>query len=265
MCLSKSAVAVLLNRGKASFIVSNEYAIGGSPADLCLGDFNSDGKVDFAAANSTAGDVSVFFNTGKGKFGDELHISLPEKPLHLVCSDLNGDSKPDLAITSANSLFILLNSGKKPYFAEHKDTNLTNSIENLVLADFNADGAMDIALVSAPSKLWIFLNDGKADLRKKVTYKTGVLPRAIVVLDVNRDSKPDLVTANKKSQDLSVFAGRGDGTFGAEMRHAVRMEPSAMFAADLDSNGEGADLAVVSNRSGSLAVLINIYGKKQFK
>jgi len=76
-------------------------------------------------------------------------------------------------------------------------------------------------------------------------------------MDVNRDSIADLVTANKKSKDLSVFINVGDGSFGQEMRYNLRAEPSALYAANFDSDEAGVDLALVTDGS-ALAVLINL-------
>ena len=43
---------------------------------------------------------------------------------------------------------------------------------------------------------------------------SGLSPRSVAVADVNGDGRPDLVTANRGSDDVSVLLGRGDGTFG---------------------------------------------------
>jgi len=84
-------------------------------------------------------------------------------------------------------------------------------------------------------------------------------------MDVNRDSKPDLVAANRKSKDLSIFINHGDGTFDQEMRYNLRTEPTALYAADLDSDKEGVDLAVVSTSAADLTILINTYGKTEYR
>ena len=44
---------------------------------------------------------------------------------------------------------------------------------------------------------------------------------SLLAADVNGDGRPDLVTANDYSDDVSVLLGNGDGTFQAERRFPV--------------------------------------------
>jgi hypothetical protein len=253
LCFSASKISILLNRGTSSLTVAASYDIAGSPSDLCIGDFNSDGKLDLATANSNSADLALLLNKGKGVFGKGARIALPEKPFRILCGDFNGDSKTDLAAVSGNHLYVLINSGSNPYFADQKPYNAGRGIQAIAAGNFNADGSMDLG---------IFLNKGNGEFQGQSGLKAGESPHFLAVVDVDRDSKSDLVAANRKSKDLSVFINLGGGKFGREIRYDLRTEPSAMYAADLDSDGEVADLAVVSTSSGDLAILIGTYGKK---
>jgi hypothetical protein len=280
LCFSASKISILLNRGTSSLTVAASYDVTGSPSDLCIGDFNADGKIDLATANSNSGDLAVLFNKGDGSFSGDVRIPLPENPLHILRGDFNGDGRDDLAAASSNSIYVLMNSGGEqppeppltkrgvPFakvaspFADYKAYDAGRGIQALATGDFNGDGDLDLAVANSTSDLWVFFNEGNGALQRQASYKAGDFPHSLVVMDVSRDSKPDLVVANRKSKDLSVFINHGDGTFDQETRYELRMEPSAMYAADLDSDGEGVDLAVVSTSAASLAVLINTYGKK---
>ena len=46
-------------------------------------------------------------------------------------------------------------------------------------------------------------------------------PSGVAIGDVNGDGRPDLVTANNGSGDVSVLLGAGDGTFQLQARFAV--------------------------------------------
>lgn len=262
LCFSASKISILLNRGTSSLTVAASYDIAGSPSDLCIGDFNSDGKLDLATANSNSADLALLINKGKGVFGKGARIALPGKPFRILCADFNGDSKADLAAVSIRSLYVLINSGSEPYFSEHKSYDAGRGLQAATAGKFNDDGSMDLAVVNATSDLWIFFNKGNGEFQGKSGLKAGESPHFLAVLDVNRDSRSDLVAANKKSKDLSVFINLGHGEFDKEIRYDLRTEPSAMYAADLDSDREVADLAVVSTSSGDLAILIGTYGKK---
>src|SRR6516225_1503420 len=53
------------------------------------------------------------------------------------------------------------------------------------------------------------------------SFSVGIDPTAVVIADVNGDGKPDIITANFGSNDVSVLLGNGDGTFQAAQDFAV--------------------------------------------
>src|SRR5258708_33758073 len=68
-----------------------------------------------------------------------------------------------------------------------------------------ADAAIDAAVVGCPR-----------GFPGPPLVPTGKLPRAIATADFDGDGKPDLVTVNEGTNDLSVLLGRGDGPFGPQ-------------------------------------------------
>jgi len=77
----------------------------------------------------------------------------------------------------------------------------------------------------------------------------------VAVADLNGDGKPDIVTANLNSDDISVLLGNGDGTFQAEQRFTVGDSPRSVAVADL--NGDSVPDIVTANRfSSDVSVLL---------
>ncbi len=79
-----------------------------------------------------------------------------------------------------------------------------------------------------------------------VVYPVGTTP----LLDrdhrtVTGDGKPDLVTANVNSSNLSVLINSGSGTFAPAVNYAVGTSPLRIAIADLNGDGK-LDLAVVN-------------------
>jgi hypothetical protein len=83
----------------------------------------------------------------------------------------------------------------------------------------------------------------------------GQIPVSIAVADFNQDGKPDLVTANQISNDVSVLLGNGSGSFAtATTFSSGAVNPTSVAVADFNLDGK-LDLAV-SNISGSVSVLL---------
>src|SRR5204862_361924 len=98
----------------------NCYSSGGLLPEVVLGgDFNGDGKLDLAVANSNCltveldivcrtGSVSVLLGNGNGTFQAAVHYSTLDDHAFTV-ADGDRDRKPDLAVPTSQSLTILLN------------------------------------------------------------------------------------------------------------------------------------------------------------
>src|SRR5260370_17792643 len=82
-----------------------------------MGDFNRDGVVDLAVANSACncprGSVSIFLGIGDGTFTRAADFPTGTEPTGLTGADFNLDGKLDLAGANAgdNTVSILLGNG----------------------------------------------------------------------------------------------------------------------------------------------------------
>ncbi len=84
----------------------------------------------------------------------------------------------------------------------------------------------------------------------------GSAPTSAVVDDFNGDGKLDLAVANNSGNNISVFLGRGDGTFQAPVNYGTGANPvSGMIAGDLRGNGK-LDLVVPNNGGDTVSVLL---------
>ena len=68
------------------------------PPTVIGGDFNGDGKLDIAVANSGSGNVSILLGNGDGTFQAAVNSDAGAGPQEIAIGDFNGDHKLDLAV-----------------------------------------------------------------------------------------------------------------------------------------------------------------------
>src|SRR5208282_4761682 len=73
-----------------------------TPSAMVIGDFNGDGKLDLAVANTQDNTISILLGDGDGTFKPQTTVPTAPAPLVLVAGDFNGDGKLDLAAGNRN-------------------------------------------------------------------------------------------------------------------------------------------------------------------
>jgi len=123
-------------------------------------------------------------------------------------------------------------------------------IRNLVLVTFLGVCLSGVGVAAA------LIGAGTIDLFKNVVFRedAGAAPSDMVRADLNADGHADLIITNSFSNDISIFLGKGDGTFGAQARYPVGREPQGAAAADLNGD-QVQDVIVINAGSSDLSIL----------
>jgi hypothetical protein len=82
-----------------------------------------------------------------------------------------------------------------------------------------------------------------AQFKNPVLYQVGTEPQVVLAADLNNDGKPDLVTADFTSLDISLLKGNGNGRFQPAMQISTAYGPQAIAIGDFNHDGNP-DLAV---------------------
>ena len=94
-------IYILIGNGDGTF--QTPRTINGAADGIVIGDFNGDGKADFAAT-FFLGSVVIYLGNGNGTFNAGTPISTGGSGSNaVVAGDFNHDGKLDLAITNQNS------------------------------------------------------------------------------------------------------------------------------------------------------------------
>jgi hypothetical protein len=116
--LGTNSVVILLRQPGGGFAqeAGSPIAVGAGALGLATGDFNSDGRLDFAVTSNSAGSVTVLLRQATGGFapdGSPLPVTSANE---VAVGDFNADKRPDLAVSgdAVNTLTILLNTTPAP-------------------------------------------------------------------------------------------------------------------------------------------------------
>jgi subtilisin-like proprotein convertase family protein len=112
----------------------NEYSVGVYPNSIVKGDFNGDGRIDLATANSGSNNVSVLLNSCKVAKGNLF--------------DSDGDRKTDYSVFRPSSLVWYTDLNAVDIYIRSRRGDL------LVPADYNGDGKTDYGIYRPESGLW---------------------------------------------------------------------------------------------------------------
>ncbi|MBI4244322.1 MAG: peptidylprolyl isomerase [Planctomycetes bacterium] len=87
---------------------------------------------------------------------------------------------------------------------------------------------------------FIISDDGKTGgaTTTYFTYNVGKDPFSIIPADFNNDGNPDLAVANRKSNNVSILIGKGDGTFKDAVDYAIASNPFAIAVCDFNKDGK---------------------------
>jgi VCBS repeat protein/List-Bact-rpt repeat protein/FG-GAP repeat protein len=249
---------------QVQFSGPTNYPVGTSPVAVAVGDFNGDGKLDLAVANSGSGDVSILLGNGDGTFEAAVNYSVggtassPLSPTFVAAGDFNGDGKLDLAVAngSANTVSILLGNGNGT-FQPPVEYGAGIPAAYVAVADFNGDGKADL-LASSGGAVSILLGNGDATFRPPlITSASSGVQRVspyVAVGDFNGDSHLDVAVEEASGSvehiggSLIILLGRGDGTFSAPATYPIAdlLGASGVAAGDFNSDGK-IDLAVAAS------------------
>ncbi|WP_373536862.1 FG-GAP-like repeat-containing protein, partial [Microcoleus sp.] len=166
-----------------TFAPKVDFTTGIRPRVVSIGDFNGDGKPDFATSNFGETTTSIFLNTTTTgattpSFATKVDFTAGAAPNSVGIGDFNRDGKPDLAVVNFNSntTSILLNTtttgATTPTFATKIDFPTGNGPYALSIDDINGDGKPDLAVANYTSNTTsIFLNN-----TAKVSIAAGTTP-----------------------------------------------------------------------------------------
>ena len=253
---SQNSYEVLLNDGTGNFSSGGTGSVPSSSAaalPAVVGDFNGDGKLDFAYGGSVNGQpFSLFLGNGDGTFSAPIPIgasSSTASPTLAAAADLNQDGFTDIVYldtyyNAPNQIRMLLSAGDGSY-TDTPVAGLPSPTLGFAVGDFNNDHIPDIFAVNGNSVGFglgqAYLGAGNGTFKATgtpVVASDGYLAATpFVAGDFDHDGNIDVATRTVLSgPDEIVFLwGDGKGNFtsqGIVSDHSFTLQVG-------DVNGDG--------------------------
>jgi len=235
-------VSILLGNGDGTFQAAIYYEVtaGDGPLDVKVSEFNRDGILDLAVANSESDNVSILLGNGDGTFQANNNHAVGSQPCSIATGDFDEDRYFDLAVANqgSDSLSILWGDGNGGFPAITTiplgpEGNGPRSVVAGPITD--GDDYLDLAVANEDSNNVSFLiGTGTRFFSGPTLYSLnpGQRPRSIVIGSFNllEDDLLDLATANWESGKISILNGNVQGGFDEAISFDVGDQPSALLA-----------------------------------
>jgi hypothetical protein len=258
----ESNVSVLQNTsisGTVSFAPKIDFATGGKPRSVAIGDLDGDGKPDLAVANESSDNASVFRNTGTSlapiSFDPKVNIQRGDGPQSVAIGDLDGDGKPDLAVANgrSNTVSVFRNADiAGPTITSFRPlSSKPGDAVTITGTGFNTTSANNIVFFGATKATLTAVSATSitATVPTGATYAPiTVLNTATVMMASSRVSFNPIYAPAKTSITTTDFLPKIDFATGTK--------PESVAIGDLDGDGKP-DLAVANGGANTVSVYLN--------
>lgn len=178
---------------------------------LVAGDFDGDGKIDFAAGSNSRGNAAlVHLHNAEGTWAYKWLDTLRERSFAraVAAGDFDGDGRDDVVTgyqsvelgvwRSGIDVHMLRPDGKWERHAVYVEPG-REGFYSLATGDFDQDGHLDLAGGTGDGRIYVFLGDGKGGFSREATEDLAAEATCRVydlgIADLDGDRRGDLVAA----------------------------------------------------------------------
>ena len=227
-------VVVALGEAGGRFRKLVEFQVPSEAKGVRFEDLDRDGRLDLLYTGRgsgykqdlTVGELHIRRGLGRGRFGTAIVLPAGRSAYAIDTGDLNEDGFPDVVIPNEHDdrATFCLSPGKECFSVVTKDATRRWAVKVLPATPI-------------PGKRSHAVNDAR-------------------IADFNGDGHLDVVTANLGTSTISIFAGRGDGTFEKDRQLEAGKNGAFLGLGDLDGDKD-IDLAITHWTEAFVSVFLN--------
>ena len=256
-------IAVLLGNGNGTFEAPVFYTVGTStntPTSLAIGDFNHDGHLDVATANTFNNTVSILLGDGTGSLspsGSPIHVG--RTPQAIRAGDFNDDGFSDLAVAnySDGTVTTLLNNKNGTFTASAESVGSGPNSGPQALAINGSGSSLKLAVANyRDNTISVMQSNGSGAFGTQTIVPVGKGPDDVNFADFNGDGIPDLVVSNYTDGTVDLVLGSTAGPYTLAGPFKVGNNPYSAAVGDIDLDGTP-DVVVSNCFSSNTGVLLD--------
>ncbi len=256
-------IAVLVGNGDGTFGTPAFYTVGTStntPTSLTAGDFNHDGNLDVATANTFDNTVSILLGNGSGTLSlAGMPINVGRVPEAIRAGDFNGDGYSDLAVAnySDGTVTTLLNNKNGTFTATTKSVGSGAGSGPQALAINGSGSSLLLAVANyKDNTVSVMKSNGSGGFGTQTIVPVGKGPDDVNFADFDGNGIPDLAVSNYTDGTVNLALGSSGGSYTVLGPFKVGNSPYSAAVGDLDLDGTP-DIVVSNCFSNNTGVLFD--------
>ncbi len=184
----------------ATFAAPSPFPLtGAAPNGVQVADLNGDGNLDVVVGHLFSDDVEVLLGNGSGGLAPGVRYLAPGAA-GVVVADVNEDSRPDLVTGGA----VLLGNGTGA-FPSYSLLPVPSGMAPVLTIDVTGDGHLDLVGALDVSTVGVLRGEGTGAFHPPVQYLPVSFAIGAAVLDLDSDSRPDIVAASRYTNQVALL------------------------------------------------------------
>lgn len=202
------------------------------------GDFNGDGRIDFAAAALVKKTVHPYLNDGQGGFAPAATTTtFPIGFSSILAADVNRDKKTDIIVWDSMNIVAALANGGGGFVLLTAQKVSTANIVGVAAGDFVGDDNTDLMIMTSGMLTpWMGNGQGQFTAGTAVPIAAGYPTDSLVGIGPVDAGKHGVAVMNTLEDNLTVYA-MSSGTLSKFGSQKLQIDLLKTFTGDMDNDG----------------------------